>query len=176
VLKEEVLDWLKSMRRSSKTLLGVLLAQSVLAQAGTQCQKALPASKPHFRLASCQSMAQVTRLRASWRMYSPKLVKSIAWSRSSRTRRKMTWYCLDEQTSVISSNRMTILSQELVPLLSLLQRQIRPSRNLRQPRQALNPLVPIEDGNSPQIQALLLGASHRTKNKLLKGVPLGLST
>ena len=122
MLKEEVLDWLKSMRRSLKTPLGVLLVQSVLAQAETQCQKALTASKPHFWLASSQSMVLVTQLRASWQMYSPKLVKSIAWSRSSRTRRKMTWYCLDEQTLVISSNRMTILSQELVPLLSLLQR------------------------------------------------------
>ena len=122
MLKEEVLDWLKSMRRSLKTPLGVLLVQSVLAQAETQCQKALTASKRHFQLVSYQSMAQATQLRASWQMYSPKLVKSIAWSRSSRTRRKMTWYCLDEQTLVISSNRMTILSQELVPLLSLLQR------------------------------------------------------
>lgn len=122
MLKEEVLDWLKSMRRSLKTLLGVLLVQSVQAQAETRCQKALPASKPHSQLASCKSTALATQSRASWQMYSPKLVKSIAWSRSSRTRRKMTWYCPDVQTSVIFSNRMTILSQELVPLLSLLQR------------------------------------------------------
>ena len=122
MLKEEALDWLKSMKRSLKTLLGVLLAQSVPVQAQTQCQKALLASKLHFRLASCRSTALATQSRASWQTYLPKLVKSIAWSRSSRTRRKMTWRCLDEQTSAACSNRMTILSQELVPLLSLLQR------------------------------------------------------
>jgi len=122
VLKEEVLDWLKSMRRSLKTLLGALLAQSVQVEAGTRCQKALSASKLHSQLASCKSTALATQSRASWQMYSPKLVKSIAWSRSSRTRRKMIWYCLAVQTSVIFSSRMTILSQELMPLLSLLQR------------------------------------------------------
>ena len=122
MLKEEVLDWLKSMRRSLKTLLGVLLVQLVLGQARTPCQKALSASKLHFQLAFCRSTALATQSRASWQMYLPKSDKSIAWSRSSRTRRKMTRHCPEEQTSVICSNRMTILSQELVPLLSLLQR------------------------------------------------------
>lgn len=34
----------------------------------------------------------------------------------------------------------------------------------------------IEDGTTPQLRELLLGASHQTNNKLVEGVLLGLPT